>query len=48
MLHKRQLTGLFHLSIAQLTQLRGIGTVKAVQLHCIGELTQAYQPSKVQ
>lgn len=41
------LTGLFHLSAEQLTQLRGIGPVKAVQLHCIGELAKRISRQKV-
>lgn len=34
------LTGLLHLSVPQLKEIHGIGTVKAIQLVCIGELSK--------
>ncbi|MCH1983321.1 DNA repair protein RadC [Ruminococcus sp. OA3] len=34
------LLGLHHLSLAQLTEVKGIGDVKAVQIKCIGELSR--------
>lgn len=34
------LPGLIHLSLKELTAIHGIGTVKAVQLKCIGELSR--------
>lgn len=34
------LAGLMHLSLRELTGIHGIGTVKAVQLKCIGELSK--------
>ena len=35
----KSLTGLHHRSIQELKQIRGIGTVKAIQLQCIAELS---------
>ncbi len=32
------LTGLFHMSVQQLKGIRGIGTVKAIQLKCVAEI----------
>ncbi|MCD8222567.1 MAG: DNA repair protein RadC [Clostridiales bacterium] len=37
---KEGILGLLHLSLQDLTAIRGIGTVKAVQLLCIGELSR--------
>ena len=37
---KEGLPGLHQLSLQQLKSIRGIGTVKAVQLKCIGELSK--------
>jgi len=34
------LTGLYHMSLRDMMQLRGIGRVKAVQLQCVGELSR--------
>ena len=34
------LLGLLHLSVREMTQIQGIGTVKAIQLKCIGELSK--------
>ena len=34
------LLGIYHMSISDLTRIRGIGTVKAVQLKCIAELSK--------
>ena len=36
------LLGLLHSSLEDLKKIHGIGTVKAVQLKCIGELVQAH------
>ncbi len=41
------LAGLFHMSVRQLTALRGIGPVKAVQLQCIGELSKRISRQKI-
>lgn len=38
--HAEGLLGIHHLSLAQLTEIRGIGTVKAIQIKCIGELSK--------
>ena len=37
---KKGLQGLYQLSIPQLKSIRGVGTVRAVQLKCIGELSK--------
>ena len=37
---KKGLQGLYQLSIHQLKSIRGVGTVRAVQLKCIGELSK--------
>jgi DNA repair protein RadC len=34
------LTGIHHLSVMQLQELRGVGLVKALQIRCIGELSK--------
>ena len=34
------LSGLVSMTVAQLTKIRGIGKVKAIQLQCIGELSR--------
>ena len=34
------LPGLMHMSVKDLTAIRGVGTVKAIQLKCIGELSK--------
>lgn len=34
------LSGLYHLSIPELMEIRGVGKVKAIQLKCIGELSR--------
>lgn len=36
----RGLLGIYHMSISDLKKLRGVGTVKAVQLKCIAELSR--------
>ena len=38
--YEEGLTGIHHLSLQQLQELRGIGQVKAVQIKCIGELSK--------
>lgn len=37
---KKSLSGLCHLSREELCRIRGIGTVKAVQIQCLGELSR--------
>lgn len=39
--------GLLHLSLAELTSVKGIGTVKAIQLQCVGELSRRIWKRKV-
>ncbi len=41
------LSGLFHMSVEQLREIRGIGTVKALQLKCIAELSCRIAHEKV-
>ncbi len=40
------LTGLYHMSVQDLMQLKGIGPVKAVQLKCVTELSRRIQKQK--
>lgn len=39
--------GLMHLSLAELTSIKGIGTVKGIQLLCVGELSRRIWKRKV-
>lgn len=39
--------GLLHLPLSKLTSVRGIGTVKAIQLQCVGELSRRIWKRKV-
>lgn len=38
--HAEGLLGIHHLALAELMEIRGIGTVKAIQIKCIGELSK--------
>ena len=42
------LSGLVSMTVAQLTKIRGIGKVKAIQLQCIGELSRRLSASRQQ
>ena len=42
------LSGLVSMTVAQLTKIRGIGKVKAIQLQCIGELSRRLSVSRQQ
>ena len=44
--NEQGLLGIYHLSMEDLMQIRGIGQVKAVQIKCIGELPSGLQPEK--
>ena len=44
---KDGILGLLHLSLAELTSVKGIGTVKAIQLQCVGELSRRIWKRKV-
>ncbi|MCD8346453.1 MAG: DNA repair protein RadC [Lachnospiraceae bacterium] len=43
---KSGLLGIYHMSIADLTKVRGLGTVKAAQLKCIAELSRRISRSR--
>ncbi len=47
-LPEHSICGLFHASLEQLQQIRGIGKVKAVQLKCIAELSVRMAQSRMQ
>ena len=40
------LLGIYHADLAQLKEIRGVGTVKAIQLKCIGELARRFSKAK--
>lgn len=40
------LLGIYHMSISDLKQIRGVGDVKAVQIHCIAELSKRIARTK--
>ena len=46
-LPERHLGGLFHISLAQLQEIRGIGPVKAVQLKCMAEFSKRMVRSRI-
>jgi len=43
---KSGLLGIYHMSVAELMKVRGLGTVKAVQLKCIAELSRRISRSR--
>lgn len=43
---KNGLLGIYHMSVAELTKVRGLGMVKAVQLKCIAELSRRISRSR--